>query len=342
MHKIILAVVLVGAFVTYRWSAGEAGERGPNIVEFFTGQPTDEPASGNATRSNRTVVAETAAAPPLRSGGTTFERADYVGEPAPALWLAADDDTRLYLFGTIHVLPPDVDWMTPAISNALLGADMVWLETVGGDDPDLILPLIEASAYSERDPLSRYLTSAEMDEIAELLGPYGFTPWDIEAMRPWFADVMVQAVPWPTGPEIVAGADFIVEDIARAAGIAVSGLASLPDHMALFTDIPVDLQVDLLRETLEVVDGDEEFDRTIRAWRSGGDVMLGIPAEDRMGAELYDILIARRNADWVRLMEWMLEEPGDHFIAVGAGHFSGASALQTLLRSRGVAVERIQ
>ena len=28
------------------------------------------------------------------------------GEPRPAIWLLADEDTSIYLFGTVHVLHP--------------------------------------------------------------------------------------------------------------------------------------------------------------------------------------------------------------------------------------------
>src|SRR3954471_4797857 len=41
-------------------------------------------------------------------------------EPRPAIWLLADADTRIYLFGTVHVLHPDLRWRS-ATFNRIAG-----------------------------------------------------------------------------------------------------------------------------------------------------------------------------------------------------------------------------
>ena len=46
-------------------------------------------------------------------------------EPAagrPALWKLADKDTTIYLFGTIHLLPKNYSWRTPAFEQAINGS----------------------------------------------------------------------------------------------------------------------------------------------------------------------------------------------------------------------------
>ena len=37
----------------------------------------------------------------------------------PALWKVADGDTTIYLFGTIHLLPKNIDWLDGPIAAAL-------------------------------------------------------------------------------------------------------------------------------------------------------------------------------------------------------------------------------
>ncbi len=36
----------------------------------------------------------------------------------PALWVVKDADTTIYLFGTVHLLPNDVDWHFPVLDQA--------------------------------------------------------------------------------------------------------------------------------------------------------------------------------------------------------------------------------
>ena len=42
-----------------------------------------------------------------------------MAQDAPALWRVADEDTTIYLFGTIHALPETVEWYRGPIGEAL-------------------------------------------------------------------------------------------------------------------------------------------------------------------------------------------------------------------------------
>ena len=46
----------------------------------------------------------------------------------PALWTMRDHDTTIYLFGTIHLLPHDLGWLTEEIEQAFESADTLVLE----------------------------------------------------------------------------------------------------------------------------------------------------------------------------------------------------------------------
>src|SRR3979490_2191920 len=56
---------------------------------------------------------------------------------APALWRVAGPKGSVFLFGSFHLLPPDVKWRTPAVESALSGAAVVVFETdfAGAQDP---------------------------------------------------------------------------------------------------------------------------------------------------------------------------------------------------------------
>ena len=51
-----------------------------------------------------------------------------LGPGKPALWTLSDEDTTIHLFGTVHLLRPDLDWRSPAFESAFAAADTVVFE----------------------------------------------------------------------------------------------------------------------------------------------------------------------------------------------------------------------
>src|SRR5688572_14622126 len=52
----------------------------------------------------------------------------------PALWSVSDADTKIYLFGTIHLLPAGHEWRTPVIERAIAESDELVVEVALSDD----------------------------------------------------------------------------------------------------------------------------------------------------------------------------------------------------------------
>ena len=51
----------------------------------------------------------------------------------PALWKVADEDTTIWLFGTIHALPPGVDWFDGTVREAFDGSQELVTEITDAD-----------------------------------------------------------------------------------------------------------------------------------------------------------------------------------------------------------------
>ena len=47
------------------------------------------------------------------------------GAGQPAIWTLKDEDTTLYLLGTVHLLRPDLQWRSAEIDAAIAAADTV-------------------------------------------------------------------------------------------------------------------------------------------------------------------------------------------------------------------------
>jgi uncharacterized protein YbaP (TraB family) len=54
---------------------------------------------------------------------------DYAAiEAEPGLWTMSDEDSTVYIFGTVHILPPELDWQSAAVTAALEDAEIVYFE----------------------------------------------------------------------------------------------------------------------------------------------------------------------------------------------------------------------
>ena len=70
------------------------------------------------------VAPPAAAALALFAGTATAEAR--TPEARPALWAVSDTDTTIYLFGTIHLLPKDIDWRGAASSTMRSPSRTIW------------------------------------------------------------------------------------------------------------------------------------------------------------------------------------------------------------------------
>lgn len=60
---------------------------------------------------------------------------------APLLWMAKKGDATVYLFGSVHLLPPGTTWMDQRLFVAFDSADQVWFET---RNLDLLPPVTDS------------------------------------------------------------------------------------------------------------------------------------------------------------------------------------------------------
>ncbi|MBN8829073.1 MAG: TraB/GumN family protein, partial [Sphingomonadales bacterium] len=75
-------------------------------------------------------------------------------EARPALWVARDADTTIYLFGTIHLLKPNMRWFQGPIRAAFDQADEVVLEVVEEDKAAAQASIASSALDPDGAPLS--------------------------------------------------------------------------------------------------------------------------------------------------------------------------------------------
>lgn len=264
----------------------------------------------------------------------------------PALWAIRDQDSTIYLFGTIHVLKPATRWRSPRIDQALKASDDLVIEVLGADDPAVMQPLVMQYGLDRATPLSRKLSPQDFKRAQGLAQAAGMPPQAMEVMRPWLASISLAMLPViKAGYDPRSGVEQVVSAEMKAAGKPASSLETAEQQIRFFADMPTRTEVEMLQATLDDAEaGPAKIDTMVAAWADGDIQALEEQFITEMKtnyAEVYAVLLTDRNRDWAHQLKGKLGGSGVSFVAVGAGHLVGPDSLQAQLATLGVQAERV-
>ncbi len=79
-------------------------------------------------------------------------------------------------------------------------------------------------------------------------------------------------------------------------------------------------------------------------WTAGDEAAIGEEFNSSMKEtpHLAKVLLADRNARWAEWIKARMAQPGTVFVAVGAGHLSGADSVQSKLARHGLKSVRVE
>ena len=265
----------------------------------------------------------------------------------PALWVVKDQDTTIYLFGTVHLLPHDADWHFPGLDKALEDSQVLYVEIVD-DDQASMAALVMRYGMDMTHSLSDLLTPFDRGRL-ERAARLADIPGGVAAlnmMRPWLAALTLTVAPLTkAGLDPAEGVDRQLRATMAKAGKPVRGLETAEQQIRFLADMPRAMQLAMLRSTLRDTDrATADLASIIRAWKDGDVAALARLENDLMRREtpeLYQRLLVQRNEAWAKRIAGMLQQPGTLFIAVGAAHLAGPDSVQSQLARDGIGARRL-
>ncbi|MFL9839729.1 TraB/GumN family protein [Sphingomonas sp. ST-64] len=270
-----------------------------------------------------------------------------VQDADPALWVVKDEDTTIYLFGTIHVLKPGLSWFDEAVKKAFdESAEMV---TEIGTMPDqaAIQPLLMKHAISMSGPsLTERLPEEKRAAFTKAVTDAGIPVAAVDRFKPWFAASQLGLVALQkAGYDPNSGVEQKLSEAAKAANKPVSGLETIDQQFGFFNALSEEAQIKFLTESLDQLENvGPEFAKMVAEWSEGDAVGLAAIMNEalRSSPELSKMLLADRNARWAEWIDTRLDTPGVVFVAVGAGHLAGDDSVQAMLAKRKIKTQRIE
>lgn len=267
-------------------------------------------------------------------------------EPAgPALWKVADEDTTIYLFGTVHALPSGLDWYDEDIASALNASDTLVTEIRMDSASEAAMQEIamQKSVLPEGTTLRSLLDDDQTAAYETALGSLGLPGAAFDRFEPWMAGLTLTILPlMQQGYSPETGVEKVL--LGKIGDKPQDALETADFQLNLFDSLPQDKQITFLMEAVEGMgEAKEMLDAMVAEWIEGdADALAELMNEGLSDPELAEALLYSRNANWVEWISNRLDAPGTVFVAVGAGHLAGEKSVQDLLSEREIAVERIQ
>jgi len=261
------------------------------------------------------------------------------------LWVAEKDGTRVYLVGSLHVLPRSVSPAKPALISAFYDSQRVLFEiaTAGSASPEIDDFFRRNGTYQNNDRLERHLTTDARDMVKLVLPLFNLRWEDVQNHKPWLLGLRLQqSLMKSRGFAARAGVDDYFESLAQKKGKPIAGLETAREHIGFFSAMSDAEQSASLVEDIEgLVWLRQDLEMMGRMWQLGAvDVFekgLASHQKSKQGRRLF----RDRNMRWVPQIARLLQGKENAMVIVGLGHLVGDDGLVTLLRARGYAVHQM-
>jgi uncharacterized protein len=275
----------------------------------------------------------------------------YAQIPAhPALWTVHGSKGTAYLFGSIHALPPNVDWHTKEIDAALARSDVLVYELqMDATFQARVQKVIrERGMLPEGQHLRDMLSAGGQKDFDAKVKETGLPLAFFDRMRPWLADMSFE-IEGMKKQRFAAGAG--VESAIEAADQdkrPVIGLETIDEQIALLAPADPKVELQAFEASLKSEDGSGGSPKSrgdmgplLDAWMHGNVAKLDrlINAAISHFPDARRALLDDRNKAWAAKLEALLGEDKTYFVTVGAGHLGGAAGVPNLLRAEGLKVE---
>ena len=263
----------------------------------------------------------------------------------PALWKVSDEDTTIYLFGTVHMLPKGLEWYSGNVAQAFEKSQELLTELPEIPQDQMMAVTMRLGALPAGQTLRGHMSDEERAKFETALKGLKVPEAAFDGLKPWFATVALASIPLiQSGYSLDSGVEMQLDKRNKALGRPRAGLETLEYQLGIFDSLPAEAQKTYLFETIDGLPTiSQEINRMVAAWAKGDAVALAGMLNDAMDdPALYKALLTDRNRTWSVWIDERMDRPGTVFVAVGAGHLGGKDSVQDFLGRAGIKVVRVQ
>lgn len=268
----------------------------------------------------------------------------YAKMPAhPALWTVHGSKGTVYLFGSVHLLPPQVDWHTKEIDAAIARSDILVFEiALDADAQQRMQAYIQAHGMLPAGQHLHDMISPEArKELDVEVKKLPVSPEAVDRMRPWLAALTIEIM--GITKEHYSAASGVDQQLqANANGKPIVGLETVEQQMSLLAPENPKIELQAFEAGLKTsTESNDQVGPLLDAWMHGRvDRIASLTTKELAKfPDARKLLFDDRNKAWAGKIMRYLDRPKVYFITVGAGHLAGPGGVPTLLRAKGFRVD---
>jgi uncharacterized protein YbaP (TraB family) len=262
----------------------------------------------------------------------------------PPVWVVKDKDSEVVLFGSVHILPPGLDWEPQALDRALAGADDLWFELPIDEATEAETGRLatQAGVLPPDQSLFKILPPKDGQRLMRVAAMYDVTPALLDRLQPWLAEIALAGGAYrKAGADAASGVEKTISAAARPQAER-HAFETPAEQIAILSQAPRNEQIASLRQTMEEMETKpDQFGSLIKAWVDGDMAALDREAiaEMRKAAPtLFRTLVTDRNVRWTKMLDQRLKGHGHTVVVVGVGHLIGPGGVPARLRALGYSV----
>lgn len=265
---------------------------------------------------------------------------------------ATKDGQTITLIGTYHLGDPRHQATMEAITPLIDAATTVLVEAGPEEERALIDHLAKNPALMvlTDTTLPELLPAADWAQLSDAMALRGIPGFMAAKFQPWYISMMLATPPCSlTSGELTQGLDARIIDRAQTRGIPLRALEPFDTVFAIFDQLPMADQIDMIRYSLGMEDRVEDFSTTIADSYFAGDPRLiwelmrheslRTPGADPAAVQadmalMEQAMMIGRNQAWIPVITAAAAD-GPTLAAFGALHLSGDQGVVNLLARQG-------
>ena len=265
------------------------------------------------------------------------------------LWRLKGPAATVYLAGSVHILKPSLYPLPIPYELAFAASDHLVVEVnLAAIDPvALQQKTMSYASLPAGERLEDIVPGPLLARLTQSLAAYGVPLAQVAAFKPAF--LMNQIVLLRLSALGYQGDWGVEQHFLRKAGSRnLLELETIDEQLSLLFDQPLDLQLQLLRDTLDQEPDIEPLVAgMIGAWLAGEDeefmeMFEAQSGDSELSRRFTEQLLDERNHGMAaRVRDLVQNGEGTYFVLVGAAHLIGDKGIVALVRADGLRPERI-